>query len=320
MKTLYCVSDSNAWVQKKRLKLLSDNLADFEFKDSVKYFRLFLFLNFAKKIVYFLSWRILLKNDLWKKVNLSNCVTSVTSHYNIGGGLNPEKAVARGKDKKQVFEKAIEVLSKFKAVSVNSMRLFELLKDRIDNLYYLPNGVDEKFYYPKNKSYNPQNIRIGWVGKIKAAKNYELIDNLKSSFEDYGIEFCEIALNKTNSKVKSSEEVREFYHSIDFYLCTSWHEGTPNPCLEAASCGVPLITTRVGNMPELIIDNFNGYFINCEIDSVYNVIDKIKLINSDDYQRLSHNIRESICKDWTWGKRFKEYECFFNKVFENGKK
>ena len=68
----------------------------------------------------------------------------------------------------------------------------------------------------------------------------------------------------------------DFYQSIDYYLCTSWHEGTPNPCLEAASCGVPLITTRVGNMPELVDDRENSFLISSELDEIVRTLAEVR--------------------------------------------
>ncbi len=43
----------------------------------------------------------------------------------------------------------------------------------------------------------------------------------------------------------------EYYSKIDVYVCTSKIEGTPNPVLEAMACGVPVISTDVGVIPEL---------------------------------------------------------------------
>jgi len=42
----------------------------------------------------------------------------------------------------------------------------------------------------------------------------------------------------------------EFYRSLDVYVCASRSEGTPNPCLEAAACGLPVVTTRVWAAPK----------------------------------------------------------------------
>jgi glycosyltransferase involved in cell wall biosynthesis len=72
---------------------------------------------------------------------------------------------------------------------------------------------------------------------------------------------AELCLAVREERWRGAEEMLRFYHSIDVYVCASRSEGTPNPCLEAAACGVPVVTTRVGNMPELIRDGENGFFV-----------------------------------------------------------
>jgi hypothetical protein len=44
----------------------------------------------------------------------------------------------------------------------------------------------------------------------------------------------------------------DYYNSIDVLLCASAMEGTPNPVLEAMACGVPVISTDVGVVPEVL--------------------------------------------------------------------
>ena len=47
------------------------------------------------------------------------------------------------------------------------------------------------------------------------------------------------------------EDMPEYYNGIDIYVCTSRTEGTPNTVLEAMACGVPVISTDVGIVPEV---------------------------------------------------------------------
>ena len=43
----------------------------------------------------------------------------------------------------------------------------------------------------------------------------------------------------------------KLYNRIGTLICFSESEGTPNPVLEAAACGRNIISTKVGNVPEL---------------------------------------------------------------------
>ncbi len=314
MSLIYIKIDDGKWIQGDKFKIISKSLAsNLQIKIINESFAL-------RKMIsdkfftpcMFASWRQVLVNDNWKRLPLKKCIASVSSHYNIGGGLNPISTIGKNDNLEDVHEKAIHVLKQFGSVLVNSLRLYNHLSPYGLNLHYIPNGVDTSFYRPKSfeKMLSKKPI-IGWVGKVKGAKNYELVRDVKKVLENIGFEFKEVALKKGDSNILGKEEMKEFYNSIDYYLCTSWHEGTPNPCLEAASCGVPLITTRVGNMPELVKERINGFFIDPNIASVENVLINVKSIKQSEYNKLSNNIRNDIENEWDWSQRGELFSNFF---------
>jgi GT2 family glycosyltransferase/glycosyltransferase involved in cell wall biosynthesis len=107
----------------------------------------------------------------------------------------------------------------------------------------------------------------------------------------------------------------DFYQSLDMYVCASRSEGTPNPCLEAAACGVPIITTRVGNMPELIQDGVNGLFVDRD---VRDIAAKITLLrdNPELREKLSQAMLTAI-RAWDWKIQAKNFRQMFTTVLDN---
>ena len=57
------------------------------------------------------------------------------------------------------------------------------------------------------------------------------------------------------------EDMPVWYRSGTIYLVASCGEGVPNPALEAAACGLVVVGTRVGVLPELIEHDVNGMLL-----------------------------------------------------------
>jgi len=194
-------------------------------------------------------------------------------------------------------------LKGFKAVSVNNTYLEKEFKGHVKNLYYTPNGVDTKFFCPEEKSgENDKVLKIGWVGnKDRKAKNFPILRKLSKM--DLGpLEFKIVGSRKKDKNLpKNRDQMRDFYRNLDFFLVTSSSEGTPNPGLEALSCGVPVISTQVGNMVELIQDGQNGFFVSPKAKSIANALKKALALSKDDLKTMSFNARQSIVDgQWDW--------------------
>jgi glycosyltransferase involved in cell wall biosynthesis len=54
-------------------------------------------------------------------------------------------------------------------------------------------------------------------------------------------------------------DIRRLYHALDLYLVTSRQEGGPKAILESMACGIPLVTTRMGQAMDLVKHGENAY-------------------------------------------------------------
>ncbi|MCB1512224.1 MAG: glycosyltransferase [Hyphomicrobiaceae bacterium] len=100
---------------------------------------------------------------------------------------------------------------------------------------------------------------IGWVGNSQWGVLEGLIDakGLKTVIEPAVAVLSERGLDVKLDvvdravKLRPRDEVARYYNTLDVLVCASIHEGTPNPALEAMSCGVPLVSTDVGIVREI---------------------------------------------------------------------
>jgi glycosyltransferase involved in cell wall biosynthesis len=74
---------------------------------------------------------------------------------------------------------------------------------------------------------------------------------VKRELERLGVAHCHVVPN-------TRAELARPYHASDVCLVTSWQEGGPKAVLESLATGVPLVTTRVGQAPELVSDGESG--------------------------------------------------------------
>ncbi|WP_305116195.1 glycosyltransferase family 4 protein, partial [Thomasclavelia cocleata] len=66
--------------------------------------------------------------------------------------------------------------------------------------------------------------------------------------------------------IDNSKLIAKYYNSSDVVINISIFEGTCTSNLEAIACGIPVISTDVGDIHELIFGNENGIIIPNDID------------------------------------------------------
>ena len=80
----------------------------------------------------------------------------------------------------------------------------------------------------------------------------------------------------------TSDDVAKAYSSARIFVNPSYNEGGPRVVLEAMACGLPVITTRVGLMPDIIKDGENGLFTDWTAEDM---ADKIsRLLKNKEFQ------------------------------------
>lgn len=222
-------------------------------------------------------------------------------------------------------------LPRFKKLVCISQKLYDKVKQYNPNVHYIPNGVDTGLFKPvKHKG----DFTVGYVGqptsggfgekktregrKIYDIKGYELL--LKPLMKTMSnTQFKVLTRDYTNAV--PYEEMPKWYSDIDVLICTSLWEGCPFPVLEASACGKPVISTKVGIVPELIKEGHNGFLIDNirsreDIPRALNAFEN-RILMLKEHRELAQLMggknREEILKSWTWEKVIPLWREFFGK-------
>ncbi|HDV3082699.1 TPA: glycosyltransferase family 4 protein, partial [Escherichia coli] len=137
----------------------------------------------------------------------------------------------------------------------------------------------------------PEQVKLNVVGGAGSnQKKYE--DLAKQLHVSHRVKFWGTLLG---------EQLVQLYHRSHVFALPSSYEAWPLVGLESMSCGLPVLMTRVGGIPEYLSDGYNGYFINISSEDI---AEKIMLLinNVDKYSSLSLNARNTAMQhSWNVG-------------------
>lgn len=113
-------------------------------------------------------------------------------------------------------------------------------------------------------------------------------DNLTNEFnESLNMLMGYLKLNNVDSKtiVKMFrlDEMADVYRQSDIFALPSENETFGQVFIEAMSCGLPVIGTKTGGIPEIINDGYNGYLIPTEDSTI--LAQKIEILLDDNTKR-----------------------------------
>jgi len=158
-----------------------------------------------------------------------------------------------------------------------------------DRVITLPNGIDSELFFPptteekmsarRSLGIPEDHFVIGGVGRLAEVKNPRVFlkvaakfleHNPRTNFVIAGTGPLEAELRELAASLGISDSVQflghitdrvHLYRALDVLLITSDSEGTPMTLLEAMSCGVPVVSSAVGGIPEVCQNNRDALLV-----------------------------------------------------------
>jgi glycosyltransferase involved in cell wall biosynthesis len=139
-------------------------------------------------------------------------------------------------------------------------------------------------------------LQFAFIGRVTQIKRPDRFLDVVSELKTRGIkvEFfmagdgellnaCRERVTREDLPVKIlgwQSDIEKVLSAADVVILTSDNEGTPLSLIQAGMAGLPVVTTNVGSVPEIVLDGITGIITGLDVHEVADAIEK--LVNSSD--------------------------------------
>lgn len=221
--------------------------------------------------------------------------------------------------------------------------LVEFEKFPASKVAVIPNGIDTKRFQPNPTARAEVRAElgipnhapvVGIVAALRPEKNHNLfvraakkvIEHLPNAqFIIVGDGPERTAIESTIQSLELTDHVKllgtrsdtaRLLAAMDVFALTSHNEASPVSILEALSCGVPVVCTRVGSVAESVHDQWNGFTV--EPGDVVALSDRIRelLRNKETSAVMGRNGREHVQSHGSLDSMVAMYEQLIHRIFD----
>lgn len=147
-----------------------------------------------------------------------------------------------------------------------------------DRLHLVPNVVDTEVFAPTKRQAAHAGLKLLAVGRLSREKRFDRFLCLVAALRQAGLavtgllvgdgplrdelqqQAAALGLAASDLELRgATEAMPDVYRESNLLISTSAFEGAPNVILEAMACGLPVVATSVGGVPEIIRQNKTGF-------------------------------------------------------------
>ena len=219
--------------------------------------------------------------------------------------------------------------------------LISLYKVDPGKISIIPPGVDIEKFYQRDKEQCRKHLNLSledkiilFVGRLEKLKGIDILIKVMSIIETSNTQLFIIGGEGNSPEVRRLKDlaveldVREnilflgsipqdelvyYYGSSDICVLPSYYESFGLAALEASACGKPVVASKVGGLPSIVLDGKTGYLVNWKCPGPFQEKIEVLLNNELLREQLGKNARihsESL----TWDNSTKKLLHLLNEI------
>ena len=143
------------------------------------------------------------------------------------------------------------------------------------------------------KSFGLSNSRLqcAFIGRVTQIKNPNRFLDVVSEVKKRGIDLdffmagdgellegCRKRISEQDLPVTVlgwQSDIEKVLSAADIVVLTSDNEGTPLSLIQAGMAGLPVVTTNVGSVPEIVLEGVSGFVTHLDVQEIANALEKL---------------------------------------------
>ena len=172
------------------------------------------------------------------------------------------------------------------AVGIGNSKKFGLMPPGLE-IGRLPNKKDSQESYGLSTA----TLQCAFIGRVTQIKRPDRFLDVVTEIKRRGVELeffmagdgelldsCRERIVCENLPVKVlgwQSDIEKVLSAADLVVLTSDNEGTPLSLIQAGMAGLPVVTTRVGSVPEVVLDGTTGIVTSLDVQEIADALEKL---------------------------------------------
>ena len=213
------------------------------------------------------------------------------------------------------------------AAGVGESSKFALMPPGLE-IGQLPNKSDAVKFY----DLPTQNLQCAFIGRVTQIKRPDRFLDVVSEIKKRGVaieffiagdgellESCKKRISDEILPVRIlgwQSDIEKVLSAGDMVLLTSDNEGTPLSLIQAGMAGLPVVTTKVGSVPEVVLGGVTGIITSFDVQEIADAIEKLAG-NRDLRDQMGSAARTFTMANFGVNRLVHDHEQLYKKLISN---